>query len=161
MLSITEHLKRIRKEAVQNDLITFGWLLYSILLIIFFLVVGYEAIFYLSSSDRLFILKSLFALIVLIILFLFIINVLIEQNKIKRYSWPKLARSAGKLAFPKSDVVINALQLEKSNSSNKSNSLSNSYINGISKKLNRLNLKKLFPTKLSEFWKKINLFILS
>ena len=28
-------------------------------------------------------------------------------------------------------------------------------------KLNRLNLKKLFPTKLSEFWKKINLFILS
>ena len=83
MLSITEHLKRIRKEAVQNDLITFGWLLYSILLIIFFLAVGYEAIFYLSSSNRLFILKSLFALIVLIILFLFIINVLIEQNKIK------------------------------------------------------------------------------
>ncbi len=122
MLSITEHLKRIRKEAVQNDLITFGWLLYSILLMIFFLAVGYEAIFYLSSSNRLFILKSLFALIVLIILFLFIINVLIEQNKIKRYSWPKLARSAGKLAFPKSDVVINALQLEKSNSSNKSNS---------------------------------------
>ena len=161
MLSITEHLKRIRKEAVQNDLITFGWLLYSILLIIFFLAIGYEAIFYLSSANRLFILKSLFALIVLIILFLFIINVLIEQNKIKRYSWPKLARSAGKLAFPKSDVVINALQLEKSNSSNKSNSLSNSYINGISKKLNRLNLKKLFPTKLSEFWKKINLFILS
>ena len=65
MLSITEHLKRIRKEAVQNDLITFGWLLYSILLIIFFLAVGYEAIFYLSSSNRLFILKSLFALIVL------------------------------------------------------------------------------------------------
>ena len=155
MLSITEHLKRIRKEAVQNDLITFGWLLYSILLIIFFLAVGYEAIFYLSSSNRLFILKSLFALIVLIILFLFIINVLIEQNKIKRYSWPKLARSAGKLAFPKSDVVINALQLEKSNSSNKSNSLSDSYINGISKKLNRLNLKKLFPTKLSEFWKRL------
>ena len=60
MLSITEHLKRIRKEAVQNDLITFGWLLYSILLIIFFLAVGYEAIFYLSSSNRLFILKSLF-----------------------------------------------------------------------------------------------------
>ena len=65
MLSITEHLKRIRKEAVQNDLITFGWLLYSILLIIFFLAVGYEAIFYLSSSNRLFILKSLFAYIVL------------------------------------------------------------------------------------------------
>ena len=60
MLSITEHLKRIRKEAVQNDLITFGWLLYSILLIIFFLAVGYVAIFYLSSSNRLFILKSLF-----------------------------------------------------------------------------------------------------
>ena len=161
MRSITDHLKRIRKEAVQNDFITFAWLLYSILLIIFFVGIGYEAIFYLSSSIRLFILKTLLISGLLIILFVFIINVLIEQNKIKRYSWSKLARSAGKLAFPKSDVIINAFQLEKSNSTIESNSLSNSYIDGISKKLNRLNLKKLFPTRLSEFWKMINLLILS
>ena len=161
MRSITDHLKRIRKEAVQNDFITFAWLLYSILLIIFFLGIGYESIFYLSSSIRLFILKTLLVSGLLIILFVFIINVLIEQNKIKRYSWSKLARSAGKLAFPKSDVVINAFQLEKSNSPIESNSLSNSYIDGISKKLNRLNLKKLFPTRLAEFWKVINLLILS
>ena len=161
MRSITDHLKRIRKEAVQNDFITFAWLLYSILLIIFFVGIGYEAIFYLSSSIRLFILKTILVSGLLIILFVFIINVLIEQNKIKRYSWSKLARSAGKLAFPKSDVIINAFQLEKSNSPIESNSLSNSYIDGISKKLNRLNLKKLFPTKLSEFWKMINLLILS
>lgn len=161
MRSITDHLKRIRKEAVQNDFITFAWLLYSILLIIFFVGIGYEAIFYLSSSIRLFILKTILISGLLIILFVFIINVLIEQNKIKRYSWSKLARSAGKLAFPKSDVIINAFQLEKSNSPIESNSLSNSYIDGISKKLNRLNLKKLFPTKLSEFWKMINLLILS
>ena len=161
MRSITDHLKRIRKEAVQNDFITFAWLLYSILLIIFFVGIGYEAIFYLSSSIRLFILKTLLILGLLIILFVFIINVLIEQNKIKRYSWSQLARSAGKLAFPKSDVVINAFQLEKSNSIIESNSLSNSYIDGISKKLNRLNLKKLFPTRLAEFWKVINLLILS
>ena len=161
MRSITDHLKRIRKEAVQNDFITFAWLLYSILLIIFFVGIGYEAIFYLSSSIRLFILKTILISGLLIILFVFIINVLIEQNKIKRYSWSKLARSAGKLAFPKSDVIINAFQLEKSNSPIESNSLSNSYIDGISKKLNRLNLKKLFPTRLSEFWKMINLLILS
>ncbi len=116
MHSITDHLKRIRKEAVQNDFITFAWLLYSILLIIFFVGIGYEAIFYLSSSIRLFILKTLLVSGLLIILFVFIINVFIEQNKIKRYSWSKLARAAGKLAFPKSDVVINAFQLEKSNS---------------------------------------------
>ena len=161
MRSITDHLKRIRKEAVQNDFITFAWLLYSILLIIFFVGIGYEAIFYLSSSIRLFILKTLLVSGLLIILFVFIINVFIELNKIKRYSWSKLARASGKLAFPKSDVVINAFQLEKSNSPIESNSLSNSYIDGISKKLNRLNLKKLFPTKLSEFWKMINLLILS
>ena len=161
MRTITEHLKRIRKEAVQNDFITFAWLLYSILLVIFFGAIGYEAIFYLSSSIRLFILKTLFAIFLIIILFLFIINVLIEQNKIKRYSWSKLARSAGKLAFPKSDAIINAFQLENSNSPSESNSLSDSYINEISKKLNRLNLKKLFPIKLSILWKKINLFILS
>ncbi|MEE3196287.1 MAG: DUF4175 family protein [Candidatus Neomarinimicrobiota bacterium] len=161
MRSITDHLKRIRKEAVQNDFITFAWLLYSILLIIFFVGIGYEAIFYLSSSIRLFILKTILISGLLIILFVFIINVLIEQNKIKRYSWSQLARSAGKLAFPKSDVVINAFQLEKSNSIIESNSLSNSYIDGISKKLNRLNLKKLFPSRLAEFWKVINLLILS
>jgi len=161
MRTITEHLKRIRKEAVQNDFITFGWLLYSIFLIIFFVAIGYEAIFYISSPIRLFILKTFFILSLIIVLFLFTINVLIEQNKIKRYSWSQLARSAGKLAFPKSDVVINAFQLENSNSSIESNSLSDSYINGISKKLNRLNFKKLFPTKHSTFWKKINLLILS
>ena len=83
MRSITDHLKRIRKEAVQNDFITFVWLLYSILLIIFFVGIGYEAIFYLSSSIRLFILKTLLISGLLIILFVFIINVLIEQNKIK------------------------------------------------------------------------------
>ena len=161
MRTITEHLQRIRKEAVQNDFITFAWLLYSIFLIIFFIAIGYEAIFYLSSPIRLFILKTLFTLCLIIILFLFIINVLIEQNKIHRYSWSQLARSAGKLGFPKSDVVINAYQLENSNLSIKSNSLSDSYINGISKKLNRLNLKKLFPTKLIILWKKVNLLILS
>ena len=161
MRTITEHLQRIRKEAVQNDFITFAWLLYSIFLIIFFIAIGYEAIFYLSSPIRLFILKTLFTLCLIIILFLFIINVLIEQNKIHRYSWSQLARSAGKLGFPKSDVVINAYQLENSNLSIKSNSLSDSYINGISKKLNRLNLKKLFPTKLVILWKKVNLLILS
>ena len=128
MRSITDHLKRIRKEAVQNDFITFAWLLYSILLIIFFVGIGYEAIFYLSSSIRLFILKTLLVLGLLIILFVFIINVLIEQNKIKRYSWSQLARSAGKLAFPKSDVVINAFQLEKSNSIIESNSLSSTLL---------------------------------
>ena len=161
MRTITEHLQRIRKEAVQNDFITFAWLLYSIFLIIFFIAIGYEAIFYLSSPIRLFILQTLFTLCLIIILFLFIINVLIEQNKIHRYSWSQLARSAGKLGFPKSDVVINAYQLENSNLSIKSNSLSDSYINGISKKLNRLNLKKLFPTKLITLWKKVNLLILS
>ena len=161
MRSITDHLKRIRKEAVQNDFITFLWSMYSIILTIFFIAIGYEAIFYLSSSARLLILKNTFVLCVLTILFLFILNVLVEQNKIKRYSWTKLARAAGKLAFPKSDVVINAFQLEKSDNAIESSALSNSYINEISKKLNRLNLKKLFPTRLSEFSKRITLIILS
>ena len=161
MRSITDHLKRIRKEAVQNDFITLLWSMYSILLTIFFIAISYEAIFYLSSSVRLLILKTTFVLCVLIFLFLFILNVLIEQNKIKRYSWPKLARAAGKLAFPKTDVVINAFQLEKSDNAIESSALSNSYINEISKKLNRLNLKKLFPTRLSEFSKRITLIILS
>ena len=160
MRSITNHLKRIRTKAIQNDLITFAWLLYSIFLTIFFIAIGYEAIFYLSTSVRLLVIKTLFVLCISVILFLFIINVLIEQNKIKRYSWSQLARAAGKLSFLKSDAVINAFQLEESDNSIESNSLSNSYIDGISKKLNRLNLKKLFPTRLSEFWKKITLLIL-
>ena len=128
MRSITDHLKRIRKEAVKNDFITLLWSMYSILLTIFFIAISYEAIFYLSSSVRLLILKTAFVLCVLTFLFLFILNVLIEQNKIKRYSWPKLARAAGKLAFPKSDVVINAFQLEKSDNAIESSALSLSLI---------------------------------
>ena len=35
MPTISDHLKRIRKEAVQNDFITFAWVMYSAILIIF------------------------------------------------------------------------------------------------------------------------------
>ena len=108
MPTISDHLKRIRKEAVQNDFITFAWVMYSAILIVFFTAIGYEAIFYLSSTIRLLILKILFVLCMMTIFLVVIINVLIEQNKIKRYAWAQLARAAGKLAFPKSDVVINA-----------------------------------------------------
>ena len=114
MPSITNHLKRIRKEAVQNDLITLAWAAYTFILLTLFIAIGTEAVFYLSSAIRLIVLQIIAGLIIAVIISLFIVNALIEQNKIKRYSWSKLARSAGRLAFPKSDVVINAYQLEQS-----------------------------------------------
>ena len=135
MPSITNHLKRIRKEGVENDLITLAWATYTFILLTLFIAIGVEAVFYLSSAIRLIILKIFAGVIVAGILSLFIVNALIEQNKIKRYSWSKLARSAGKLAFPKSDVVINAYQLEQSENTYTSNSLSKSYIKRISNKL--------------------------
>ena len=153
MPSITNHLKRIRREAVQNDLITLAWAAYTFILLILFIAIGIEAVFYLSSAIRLIILQIIVGLIIAVIISLFIVNALIEQNKIKRYSWSKLARSAGSLAFPKSDVVINAYQLEQSENTYTSNSLSKSYIERISNKLTRINLKKLFPTKHAENWK--------
>ena len=144
MPSITNHLKRIRREALQNDLITLAWAAYTFILLILFIAIGVEAVFYLSSAIRLKTLKIIAGLIVAGIVSLFIINALIEQNKIKRYSWSKLARSAGKLAFPKSDVVINAYQLEQSENTYTSNSLSKSYIQKISNKLKRIILKSYF-----------------
>ena len=160
MPSITNHLKRIRREALQNDLITLAWAAYTFILLILFIAIGVEAVFYLSSAIRLITLKIIVGLIVAGIVSLFIVNALIEQNKIKRYSWSKLARSAGKLAFPKSDVVINAYQLEQSENTYTSNSLSKSYIQRISNKLKRINLKKLFPTNRAENWKVFSLSIL-
>ena len=160
MPSITNHLKRIRREALQNDLITMAWAAYTFILLILFIAIGVEAVFYLSSAIRLKTLKIIAGLIVAGIVSLFIVNALIEQNKIKRYSWSKLARSAGKLAFPKSDVVINAYQLEQSENTYTSNSLSKSYIQRISNKLKRINLKKLFPTKRAQNWKVFSLSIL-
>ena len=92
MPSITKHLKRIRREAVQNDLITLAWAAYTFILMILFIAIGIEAVFYLSSAIRLIILQIIAGLIVAVIISLFIVNALIEQNKIKRYSWSKLAR---------------------------------------------------------------------
>ena len=160
MPSIANHLKRIRREAVQNDLITLAWAAYAFILLILFITIGVEAVFYLSSAIRLITLKIIAGLIVAGTVSLFIVNALIEQNKIKRYSWSKLARAAGKLAFPKSDVVINAYQLEQSENSYTSNSLSKSYIQRISNKLKRINLKKLFPAKRADNWKVFSLSIL-
>ncbi|GIS72964.1 MAG: hypothetical protein CM1200mP10_25410 [Candidatus Neomarinimicrobiota bacterium] len=143
MPSITNHLKRIRREALQNDLIKLAWAAYTFILLILFIAIGVEAVFYLSSAltDNI---KNNCGANFSGIVSLFIVNALIEQNKIKRYSWSKLARSAGKLAFPKSDVVINAYQLEQSKNTYTSNSLSKSYIQRISNKLTRINLKKIF-----------------
>mgnify|MGYP001484507554 CR=1 FL=1 len=157
---ITNHLKRIRGEAVRNDLITLSWAVYTFILLTLFIAIGIEAVFYLSSAIRLIVLQIIAGLIVLVIISLFIVNALIEQNKIKRYSWSKLARLAGSLAFPKSDVVINAYQLEQSENTYTSDSLSKSYIQRISNKLSRINLKKLFPTKRAENWKASSLYML-
>ena len=90
MPSITNHLKRIRREAVQNDLITLGWAAYTLILLTLFTAIGVESVFYLSSAIRLITLKIIAGLIVAGIVILFIANALIEQNKIKRYSWSKL-----------------------------------------------------------------------
>ena len=64
MPSITNHLKRIRREALQNDLITLAWVAYTLILLILFIAIGVEAVFYLSSAIRLITLKIIVGLIV-------------------------------------------------------------------------------------------------
>jgi len=157
---IAQYLKRVRTEAFKNDGITTFWRLYAIGLAIFFISLMTESIFYLSTTVR--IVWIFTGLIIVGIGFFVLLTIFILGlfNQIKRYRWSSLARKIGKLAFEKDDVVINALQLERSLDKSDSIDLSRSYISKIYQQLSNLELNRLFPKQKLFQWKSTTFILL-
>ncbi len=160
MQTIEKQLQHIRRAALINDAKTSAWILYTIGLLIVITAISLETIFYFSPEIR-YGIWQLGLLSVIIILFGFaLIYILVINNKINRYRWSTLARAAGKLAFPKEDTIINALQLERGLEKSSSKQLSTSFVNETTKKLEKLDEADLFKSKHAQKWKSYSLIIL-
>lgn len=160
MNSIEKQLNKILKAALINDGQTFMWILYTLLLVLIFVGVTLESIFYFSSSVRIgtwqlgFILLCLFILSAIVFIF-FTFN-----NRIHRYRKSTLARAAGRLAFPKEDTIINALQLERGLESSTSRELSKHFVDETLRKFVQIDESELFSSRRGAKWKMGSLAVL-
>jgi len=161
METIEKQLLRIRRAAMINDLKTISWIMYSLILIIIISAIVLERIFYFSHEIRFGVWQAALALLCLIVLGVVIIFFLAYNNQIDRYKWSTLARAAGRLAFPKEDTIINALQLERGLEDSSSKQLSTSFVKETIQKMTELNEDELFHSETGEKWKSVSFIILT
>ncbi len=160
MQSIEKQLQHIRRAALVNDAKTSAWIFYTIGLLFVITAISLETIFYFSPEIRYGIWQlGLLGVIVIIFGFAFI-YILAVNNKIHRYRWSTLARAAGRLAFPKEDTIINALQLERGLDKSTSRQLSSSFVKKTTKKLENLDEADLFHSNRAKQWKLYSLILL-
>jgi len=160
MQSIEKHLKYIRRASLVNDAKTSAWVLYTVSLISVIAAISLETIFYFSPQIRYGIWQlGLLGFIVIIFAFV-LVYFLAINNRIHRYRWSTLARAAGRLAFPKEDAIINALQLERGLDASSSKQLSKSFVTDTINKLEELNEADLFHSKRVKQWKSYSLIFL-
>jgi len=160
MKSIEKQLNRILRVSLIRDAQMAAWIIYTVLLIIIFIAVGVESIFYFSSVIRVGVWELGFILLCLFMLSVIIFFILASNNRINRYRKSTLARAAGRLAFPKEDTIINALQLERTLTSSTSRELSQSFVNETLRKLERIDESDLFTSKRGAKWKMVSLVVL-
>ncbi len=160
MNSIEKQLNKFLKAALINDGQTLVWILYTLLLVSILITVTLESIFYFSSSVRFGIWQLGFILLCLFILSVIIFLFFVFNNRINRYRKSTLARAAGRLAFPKEDTIINALQLERGVKSSTSRELSQFFIDETLQKLVEIDESELFSSGRGAKWKIFSLGVL-
>lgn len=160
MDSIEKQLNRILKAALINDGQTFAWILYTLLLVSILVGVTLESIFYFSSSIRFGTWQLGFILLCLFILSAIVFILFAFNNRINRYRKSTLARAAGRLAFPKEDTIINALQLERGFDSSTSQELSKSFVDETLRKFVKIDESELFSSGRGAKWKRGSLVTL-
>ncbi len=142
---IKNYIKKVRDYLLRYTILISCFYFLIIISFFFLLMIQLESIFYFSPD-----IKRLIALIILstfitIILFGLIYFRKAKNNKIHRYKIERLANIVGLSIFPaKSDMVINAYQLESGAEKNESQALATSYINNVYKKLEAADLTLFF-----------------
>lgn len=161
MASIEKQLHQIRKASIINDLKTVGWIIYTLGLFVVISAIALERIFYFSHNIRFGVWQLGFILFCLLVITLVIISMLAFNNKIGRYKWSTLARAAGRLAFPKEDTIINALQLERGLETSSSKTLSKSFVSDTIQKMEGIDENDLFHSETAQKWRSASLIVLS
>lgn len=124
------------------------------MLVVFPVALIVEQIFYFTSQTRWMVWTIAFILAGAGLVGLLVIGISIALNRLPRHRWSTLARRIGKMAFPREDTVINALQLERSYAhSSSSRDLSHAYIDSVWNTLAGLDRRKLIPHASLRRWK--------
>lgn len=149
---IQAHLSRIRKMAILHDSRTIIWIVYCCVVAYGWLLIVLESLFYFSTELRTAMWMLAMGLLGLLATGILGFGISLAQNRLPRYSWTTLARKTGQLVFPKPDLLINALQLERDPGTG-SQELAQAYISSIDNKISAVNPASLFPSLTREKWK--------
>ncbi len=161
MTVIEQQLNRFRKAILINDGGVLSWIAYALLLTILVNAILLESIFYFSQEIRFRVWQYGIIITMVIGLGVILLVWLAWKNRIRRYRWSTLARMTGELAFPKKDIVINALQLERNLGDYTSTQLSKDFIDKTVAQLQQIDEKELFPTQHRKSWKIYSIIVLS
>ena len=149
-MSIKKNLKFFQFKKLKDDFLFLFWTTLLISIGFLFLIIFLESIFWFPSSLKI-LLKSLIIIIFFIFLiFSLIIFYLFKNNKLKRYSYEKIAIEIGIDHFDSKDELLNAIQLEKEfNSQSISTTLINKLIENVNLQISKININfKKLPKKI-------------
>ncbi|MFH1853319.1 MAG: hypothetical protein ABIA75_13355, partial [Candidatus Neomarinimicrobiota bacterium] len=156
---IARHLRNFRRAALKTDLQALAWFGYSLVLTTVLFALLTESVFYLSPALRFGVWKASLFLLLIAVAAGLVLALLIVLNRIKRYRQTVLARKIGGLVFPKTDTVINALQLERTLGGSSAPALSRAFIDQVDQTLQALDPDAVFPRRQLQRWKLTTLLL--
>lgn len=141
MTDLTKQLLRFRRRKIGNDIQSIAWIGLSALFITVIILLGLEAIFWLSTWVRYAVWLAGLIVVTALAVALGVCALLIKRNRISRYALSSVAREIGNRGLEKEDEVLNALQLESTSLQEyrSSQQLARQFVRQIAARLENLN----------------------
>ena len=149
-MSIIKYLKVFQLKKIKDDYLLFLWKIIPIIIVLFSFVIFLESIFWFPASLKIFFKSMIIMVFLSILFFLLTIFFLFKMNKLKRYSYEKIAIEVGEKHLESKDELLNAMQLENEISlSQSSSSLIKQLIANVNIQISKINIDiKKLPKKI-------------
>ena len=149
-MSIIKYLKVFQLKKIKDDYLLFLWKIIPIIIGLFSFVIFLESIFWFPVSFKVFFKSMIIIVFLSILFFLLTIFFLFKMNKLKRYSYEKIAIEVGEKHLESKDELLNAMQLENQISlSHSSSSLIKQLIANVNIQISKINIDiKKLPKKI-------------
>ena len=145
MTQIERYLKKVRVFLLRKEISKLVIWVIILASMAMFMMIQLESVFYFYPNIKISFLLGFIGTIVLISILTFIYFSQAKKNQIHRHKVENIADLLGDRVFPeKSDLILNALQLEGGTGKNESTELANSYIQDIHNKLISVDLDDCF-----------------
>ena len=155
-MKIKKEIIKARSILFWQDLFIYFLCTAIIMSLLIVVLIQLESIFYFLPNTKLNLIKIISSSTFFALLFVIIQYFRLKNNRVKKYKIDTIAFNVGNKAFPKKqDTILNALQLERSPTTNESEALAQSYVNNTFQKIQKLNIQELLKNKHSLTLKKI------